>query len=368
MRIIQVQTQAEAAGAQRVSDMVADGLRRFGHDVRTVFMYRKTDAYDGDPNAEFVAMTPPRNALDQARAAFGLVRYLRCQPPDAVITYQYWGNVFGALGARLAGIRPVIANQSGAPMTSGLLGIASRLDRIVGSRGWYDFNVVNSSWTLDQFAGYPASYRDRIRRIDHGVAAPAPKLDRAAARERFGLPAGARLLVSSGRLTPEKNQAVLLAALKHFADLHLALAGQGEPYRSAMIEAARAAGIADRLHFVGELDRQQVAEFLAAGDIYAFPSRFETFGLAAVEAASTGLPIVANDLGVMREVLTDASGRPAALFAPSDDAGRFTATIGTLLADRDLQAELAAAGRSLADRYSVDVMCKAYDDLLRNGR
>ncbi|MCC2113737.1 MAG: glycosyltransferase family 4 protein, partial [Hyphomicrobiales bacterium] len=287
--------------------------------------------------------------------------------PDAVVTYQYWGNVFGALGAKLAGIRPVIANQSGAPMTGGLLGIASRLDRLIGSRGWYDFNIVNSSWTMDQFAGYPASYRARIRRIDHGVAPHQPNLGRAAAREKFRLPAAARLLVTSGRLTPEKNQAVLLASLERFDDLHLALAGQGEPYRSDMIEAARAVGVADRLHFVGELNRQDVGEFLAAGDIYAFPSRFETFGLAAVEAAIAGLPIVANNLGVMREVLTDATGKPAALFAPSGDAERFTTAIGTLLADRNLQADLAAAGRSLAYRYSVDAMCEAYDNLLRNG-
>ena len=313
-------------------------------------------------------MTPPRNALDQARAAFGLVRYLRHQRPDAVITYQYWGNVFGALGARLAGIHPVIANQSGAPMTGGLLGIASKLDRIIGSRGWYDANIVNSSWTFDQFAGYPITYHDRLRRIDHGVAPPRPALDRTAAREKFGLPVAAKLLVTSGRLTPEKNQAALLAALQRFDDLHLALAGQGEPYRGAMIAAARSAGIADRLHFVGELDRQDVAEFLAAGDIFAFPSRFETFGLAAVEAAVAGLPVVASDLDVMREVLTDAAGQPAALFAPADDGEDFAAAIGALFADRDLQTRLAASGRSLAERYSVEAMCKAYDDLLRNGR
>ncbi|TIT61229.1 MAG: glycosyltransferase family 1 protein, partial [Mesorhizobium sp.] len=54
MKIIQVQTQAEAAGAQRISDMVGEGLRVRGHDVRTVFMYRKTDAFDGDPYADFI--------------------------------------------------------------------------------------------------------------------------------------------------------------------------------------------------------------------------------------------------------------------------------------------------------------------------
>ena len=60
MKIVQVQTQAEAAGAQRVSDMVGEGLRARGHQVRTVFMYRKTDVYDRDPNADFVLCRRPR--------------------------------------------------------------------------------------------------------------------------------------------------------------------------------------------------------------------------------------------------------------------------------------------------------------------
>ncbi len=112
MKIIQVQTQAEAAGAQRVSDMVGDGLRARGHTVRTVFMYRKTDVYDGDPFADFIRRTPPSGLFDQACAAMGLIRYLRAQRPDAVITYQYWGNLFGTIGGRLSGARVLVANQS----------------------------------------------------------------------------------------------------------------------------------------------------------------------------------------------------------------------------------------------------------------
>ncbi|TIT28300.1 MAG: glycosyltransferase, partial [Mesorhizobium sp.] len=87
MRIIQVQTQAEAAGAQRISDMVGEGLRARGHDVRTVFMYRKTDAFDGDPHADFVLAEPPKGLPGQVRAAIGLAAYLRAARPDAVISY-----------------------------------------------------------------------------------------------------------------------------------------------------------------------------------------------------------------------------------------------------------------------------------------
>ena len=69
MKIVQVQTQAEAAGAQRVSDMVGEGLRARGHDVRTVFMYRKTEAYDQDAYADFVLHEQPSGLLGQVKAS-----------------------------------------------------------------------------------------------------------------------------------------------------------------------------------------------------------------------------------------------------------------------------------------------------------
>ncbi len=364
MKIIQVQTQAEAAGAQRISDMVGAGLQARGHDVRTVFMYRKTDVYDGDPNADFILRSTPRGPAGRARAAFGLIRYLIRERPDAVITYQYWGNLFGTIGGRLAGARHLIANQSGQPMTRGLLGIASRLDRLIGAWGFYHHNIVNSAWTLAQFAAYPVAYRRRLRRIDHGVAGPDRRTNKAAARAAFGLPAGARLVVSTGRLTPEKNPHVLVRALGLLPDVHVAIAGTG-PSRDDLAAIAKEAGVSDRLHLVGEVPPARIFEFLAAGDLFAFASRFETFGLSAAEAAISGLPVVASDLPVLHEVLKTSDGRPAALFAAGGSVTAFAEKIGTVFADPEMAARLAAAGRDLAARYAPEAMCLEYERLLQ---
>ena len=115
MKIVQVQTQAEAAGAQRVSDMLGAGLRGHGHDVRTVFLYRKTDAYDADPHADFILDHKPRGVRDLLAAVGGLIRYMRRSRPDAVISYQHYGNIAGTIAGRLAGVKHLVANQSGAP-------------------------------------------------------------------------------------------------------------------------------------------------------------------------------------------------------------------------------------------------------------
>jgi glycosyltransferase involved in cell wall biosynthesis len=361
VKVIQVQTQAEAAGAQRISDMVGEGLRARGHDVRTVFMYRKTDAFDGDPYADFILTEPPRGLPGQVRAAIGLATYLRAARPDAVISYQHYGNIFGTIGARLAGVRHIVANQSGAPQTKGVMGLLSQVDKLMGMIGLYQANIVNSAWTEAQFDRYPQAYRRRIRRIDHGVAAPHSDFDKTAARASFGLPQQAWLAVSSGRLTPMKNQIALVGALDQVPDIHVALAGVG-PEQDTLADFARSQGVADRLHLVGEVPPARIFDFLAAGDAYAFPSTSETFGLACVEAAISGLPVVASDLAVMREVLTTEDGEPAAIFVEPDAAG-MARGLADVIARPDFMARIAAAGRRLGDKYSPARMCAGYEAL-----
>ena len=60
-----------------------------------------------------------------------------------------------------------------------------------------------------------------------------------------------------------------------------------------------------------------MALFLKSLDVFVFPTRMETFGLAAVEAAQAGVPVVASDIDVLREVLT-LDGEPCALFVDPD--------------------------------------------------
>jgi glycosyltransferase involved in cell wall biosynthesis len=363
MKIVQVQTQAEAAGAQRVSDMVGSGLRERGHQVRTVFMYRKTAAYDDDPFADFVLREPPRGLPGQIRASAGLMTYLRRERPDAVISYQHYGNIFGTIGGRLAGARHIIVNQSGAPQTHGVMGLLTRVDKWMGMLGLYQANVVNSAWTEAQFADYPSVYRRRIRRIDHGVESPSRHYDRHKARAAFGLPRDAWLALSSGRLSSDKNHIVLVGALTELPDLHVALAGVG-PEQERLTGFAAERGVSGRLHLVGEVPPSRIFEFLAAGDAYVFPSVNETFGLAVVEAAITGLPVVANGLPVLREVLSTDEGAAAALFAESADAASIARALGDLMQKPDLALRLAGLGRGLAGRYSPSAMCGGYERLL----
>ncbi|MBU1314592.1 MAG: glycosyltransferase family 4 protein [Alphaproteobacteria bacterium] len=363
MKIVQVHTQAAAGGTQRVSDMVATGLTARGHEMRTVFMYRYSDAYDGVENADILSLERADGLLDKAKGAKALMHYLRRTRPQAVITYDFWGNLIGTAGARMAGVPLVIANQGLAPTQSGTLAVASFLDKLCGSLGGYSYNIVNSTWTDAQYANHPAAYRRRLKLIEHGCWRPDTFLDKVAARDRFHLPQDAKLVISVGRLSDVKNQSVLVAALSHLPDVHLALAGNG-PGREDIIRMAQARGLSDRLHLVGEVARSEVYDFLVAGDVFAFPSRSETFGLAAVEAAIAGVPVVASDLPVLRDVLIDEHRQPAALFAKADDAEAFSRALDRLLCQPDLAERIRSSGRSLAQKYDPDQMAARYAALL----
>lgn len=364
MKIVQVQTQATAAGAQRISDMVGEGLRARGHRVRTVFLYRLSDVYDADPHADFLLDHTPRNVLEQAHAVIRLFGYMRREKPDGVLTFQHYGNLFGSIAARLAAGSKIIANQSGAPHRKGVLGILAKVDRWMGTVGFYDANIVNSEWTERQFASYPRAYRERLRRIDHGVPQCEARLSKAEARARFELPEGVPLIVTTGRVTRQKNQVVMLRSLVQMPDAHLAIAGIGAAEAELGSE-ARALGVSNRLHMVGELAPDEIYPFLAAGDVFAFGSLTETFGLSVVEAAIAGLPIVTNDLPVLREVLS-LNGQSAAVFADATDADRFGAAIVDLLRDPGRAATLTKVGREIAVRYRPEAMCAAYEAVLND--
>src|SRR5690606_1449561 len=94
-----------------------------------------------------------------------------------------------------------------------------------------------------------------------------------------------------------------------------------------------------------------------------FPSEAETFGLAAVEAAQAGLPVVAHDLPVLREVL-DVDGQPCARFVDAADTGAFAAAIKQNFDNPSQAAAMGALGRRLSERFSLAAMVDAYRDLI----
>jgi glycosyltransferase involved in cell wall biosynthesis len=294
------------------------------------------------------------------RMLIALFRQLRSIRPDVVICFQHYGNVIGALAARLAGVRTVIANR-----TTPHEGIPLWLDAIdlaLGMMGIFTRVVVNSGVVEQEYRSYPGRYRQLIERIDHGFEPRTTKLDRQGARGLLGLPADIVLIGSVARLHATKNLAAAIRLLQADPRWHLAVAGQG-PERADLEQLAQSLGVADRVNFVGELPPEQIGVFLRGLDVFVFPSLSETFGLAVVEAAAAGIPVVANDLTVLREVLA-VDDEACALFVDANDTEKFRAAVQSVLQDKDLSARLTSRGAVLTQRYSLAAMADRYFALI----
>ena len=157
-------------------------------------------------------------------------------------------------------------------------------------------------------------------------------------KQEFGLPPDARLLLYVGRLAPEKNLDLLLRAFAlisaQTSDTYLILAGSGKS-RGALEARARSLGIHRRTRFAGFLGRTKLDPLYQASDLFLFPSKTETQGLAVGEALASGLPCVVVNAGGAPESVRD--GVDGILV--EDDAAQMarTRTAGRLLADPRLR-------------------------------
>jgi glycosyltransferase involved in cell wall biosynthesis len=358
-RIGLVQTQAEGAGSQEIMRILGDGLTARGYDVHYVFLFRRTAAFDAQPNTHFCARERPNDARSVFSMLRDLARHLRALEPDVVLTFQHYGNLIGTIAARLAGAA-VIANRTSARALEP--GWTRVLDFVFGVTGLFDRIVVNSKSVSDEYQSFLPAYRKRLVRIDHGFEPKRSTASHEEARRQLGLPPDLPLLGSVARLHSQKNLGAAIRLLPQRPDWHLALAGQGEQQR-ALEALACELEVAQRVHFLGELAPERVAVFLRGLDVFVFPTRMETFGLAAVEAAQAGVPVVASDIEVMREVLM-VDEKPCALFVDPDDTPSFVSAVDRLLHESELRSSLIARARRLERRYSLNAMIERYVELI----
>ncbi len=361
-RILFIQTQGENAGAQEISRLVGAGLSARGYDVGHLFFYRKSPSFDAPPNTRYCSLDRPRGIADALTFPARLLREIRAARPDVILTFQHYGNTVGGIAARLAGSAPVIANQVSARML--MNPVVRTADLALGLLGAFDLITVNSKDMLADYSRYPNAYNKRLRYIPHGFDLKTTALGKPQARAAFGLPQQVPLLGSVARLNAGKRLDTAIRALADSPDWHLVLAGQG-PDEMSLRQLVVEKHLETRVYFTGELPPERIGDFLAALDVFVFPSQAETFGLAAVEAASAGVPVVAHDLPVLREVLA-VDGKPAALFVDAADDRQFHGAVSRALTDAPLRAELIAAGRGLHARYSVARMVDEYEQLIRS--
>jgi glycosyltransferase involved in cell wall biosynthesis len=213
-----------------------------------------------------------------------------------------------------------------------------------------------------QFEGTLRSYllrRSRLHVVPNGIDselfAPASAGE---ARAELGLPDAGPLLVTVGRLNREKGVDVAIRALGSIgSDAKLVVVGGGEE-QAELERLALELGVAERVVFAGRQPQETVPRYLAAADIFLFPTvREEAAPLVLPQAMACGLPVVASRIGGITEVVE----RPGedGLLIPPGDVRALTDAVNRLLGDEAVRKAIGQAARARVEtEYTVQRMAE----------
>ncbi len=173
--------------------------------------------------------------------------------------------------------------------------------------------AVEAGQIVDLYGADPARIRVVAPAVDHAFFGPG---HRPQARRALGLPSCGPLLLFVGRIQPLKSLPtavrVLEAVVGRHPDAHLVVVGgPSGPHGHEELERTHALvgelGLDDRVIFVSPRPHELLSTFYRAADVCVVPSRSESFGLVALEAAACGTPVVASDVGGLRSLIADGS-------------------------------------------------------------
>ncbi len=194
---------------------------------------------------------------------------------------------------------------------------------------------------------------DRIRVIGNGRLAPPPLDDarRARIREELGAAPDQALVLWVGRFVPEKDPvAVVRLAHRLPAGVHLAIVGGGPLEREVRAAAATVAGVT----LAGE--RTDAPTLIAAADLLVSTSRTEGAPGVFVEALLAGVPVVAHDMGGVRDVISSETG---ALVPPGDE-GLMGRAVTDLATDPKRRRQASGSAREAGARHGIGPVADAY--------
>lgn len=170
-------------------------------------------------------------------------------------------------------------------------------------------------------------------------------------------------LLAVGQLAEKKGLARLLDALGRRTggrQVVLDVVGDG-PAAAQLGRRARALELVDTVRFRGSMARTEVARLMAEADLFVLPSLVETFGVALIEALATGLPVVATDVGVARELVDERAG----VVVPPDDVDALAAGIDHALS-RLAGYDTSKAAATVRSRFSPEAVGQQWEEAYRS--
>lgn len=363
MRIALLATSTGMGGAETQVLAIAREMRSRGHESLILSLVPH-----GPVGAEAERLGVPTLSLDMRpgfpdpRALLRLAKVLRRWRPDILHSHMVHANLLARLARPLAPVPVLISTAHNINEGGAVRMAAYRLTNRLA-----DLNTIISRAAAERYTRIGAVARGGIRVIPNGVDTqrfrPRPE-GRAQLRQALGL--GERFVwLAVGRFEAAKDYPNLLAAFgklrSAYPGAELLLVGRGT-LQNQMETLAKASGLADAVRFLGL--RLDVPELMSAADAYVMSSAWEGLPMVLLEAASSGLPIVATDVGGNCEVLVgDASG----YLTRAGDSGALAGAMGRVMGlAPDALAAMGAQGRAhVCEQYSLPRIVETWEATYR---
>ena len=298
---------------------------------------------------------------DFALAIVRLTALVKALRPDIVHTWLTRADIYGRIAAILSWRIPVISGIHAPIYAPSMyldnpqqkrwkLALIRQIDRWSGylSRTIY----VGCSYDVARSTGQALSVpSERLRVIYNSINIPSATSSHSGKR-----------IITIGRILPQKGQIYLVKAmpaiLAQHPDATLDIVGDG-PLRAELEQQVSILGIHQAIRFLGV--RSDVPELLASSDVFAFPSLWEGLGIVMLEALAAGVPVVASNIAVLREIVDD--GQQGLLVQPQNPQALAQGII-RLLADPDERRSMGRSGRQkMIERFDINVAMNKWRDL-----
>jgi len=162
-------------------------------------------------------------------------------------------------------------------------------------------------------------------------------------------------VLTVGETSPRKGYGLLLHALAEVdADLTLVMVGPAAADENRLQALIDTPALRDRVWRLGMVSDSELASLYQDAVALCFPSVSEGFGLPVLEAMAAGVPVLASDIPVIREVAAD-----AAVLLPRDDVSAWATAISSIAEDEQLRERLGSAGRERAAGFTWERTAKA---------
>lgn len=295
------------------------------------------------------------------RALTRLARQLRRSRPTVLCTFMFHADVLGRVAGRLAGVPVVVSSIRNSKFGAWWADLL-----IKWTDGLTDVTTTNSELAGRELLERRVVSPARLRIMPNGIEVgelPPEGADRAALRAELGLPQADVVWLSVGRLEPQKAHDVALHAVARLVregrSLHLLIVGEGAQL-AALEELRGCLGLEGHVTFLGY--RNDVDALMRAADGLLLASRWEGLPNVILEALVAGLPVVATDVGGVRELVED--GVSGLVVPPDDPAALATAIVRLTEAPPEERQAFVAAGRArVLARYALDQVMERWDAL-----